>query len=754
MTTTATTKDDVDSDEPENDDEWEAMPPAAGPTPACVVLDPQQESSSPPLPPSEGALDQSSLRLKNREVHFGTVQVREYSRTIGDNPFCSKGAPIALDWDYHQGDPVSLDWHELDRFSGRRRKTSARRLLLDPLQRRMLLWRWGFEIAEIDAAVKRNEQEKRRQSINQLFLPWFVLQEFVVTQQSALRKSCGCHRYSTNNSTTSDDFASELSYQEEKVRQLHQRQFSAVDAEHGGLPPWRQHQHHGQVRRRLSFRKQSSLSLPNDSSSQLSDGGADSTDHNLNNNSDHDSVASARSVATAKVEYKIRTDPRQHDKATEIILCSYERPHMRAFHGSWFGFFIGFIMWFAITPLLGEVQATLGLTKSEIWTSSLAGTSMTVFARAIMGPLCDVYGARKCMAAIVLISAIPCGLTGLVQTARGLSVVRAFIGIAGSAFVPCQYWTSRMFAREVAGTANALVAGWGNLGGGVAQLLMGSALFPLFQLIFQGQDNADELAWRSVFVVPALIAFMATYVYIYQCDDSPKGDFAELVRQQQIEMVSPFWSLGMAIQNRNVILLLLQYACCFGVEITMTNATALYMRDKFGLETAAAAAVASVFGIMNLFARGLGGYGSDQLNSRFGTNGRVVWQGFTLFMEGASVIAFSFVDTLVGAVILLIFLSFWVQCAEGATYGIVPYVNRRFTGREFNYEINWDYEMIVPTDQGRLDREQVNRTSEKAKFKKQQQKPEEEEEEEENKQTNHPHHKNERAIIITCCRYK
>eukprot|EP00977_Amphora_coffeiformis_P028529 scaffold35724_cov160-Amphora_coffeaeformis.AAC.1 len=58
--------------------------------------------------------------------------------------------------------------------------------------------------------------------------------------------------------------------------------------------------------------------------------------------------------------------------------------------------------------------------------------------------------------------------------------------------------------------------------------------------------------------------------------------------------------------------------------------------------------------------------------------------------------------------------------------------------------------MIVPTDQGRLDREQVNRTSEKAKFKKQQQKPEEEEEEEENKQTNHPHHKNERAIIITC----
>ena len=109
--------------------------------------------------------------------------------------------------------------------------------------------------------------------------------------------------------------------------------------------------------------------------------------------------------------YKIRTDPRQHDKATEIILCSIQRPHMRAFHASWFGFFIGFVMWFAITPLLGEVQETLGLTNKEIWMSSLCGTAMTVLARVMMGPLCDVFGARKCMAAVVVFSAIPCGLT-------------------------------------------------------------------------------------------------------------------------------------------------------------------------------------------------------------------------------------------------------------------------------------------------------------------------------------------------------
>ena len=80
--------------------------------------------------------------------------------------------------------------------------------------------------------------------------------------------------------------------------------------------------------------------------------------------------------------------------------------------------------------------------------------------RLVLGPLCDKYGARLCMASILLVSAIPCAMTGLVESAEGLYIARAFIGIAGASFVACQYWTSSMFSREVAGTANALVAGW------------------------------------------------------------------------------------------------------------------------------------------------------------------------------------------------------------------------------------------------------------------------------------------------------
>ena len=36
--------------------------------------------------------------------------------------------------------------------------------------------------------------------------------------------------------------------------------------------------------------------------------------------------------------YAIQVDPKQGDRATEIRLCSFERPHMRAFHCSWWTF--------------------------------------------------------------------------------------------------------------------------------------------------------------------------------------------------------------------------------------------------------------------------------------------------------------------------------------------------------------------------------------------------------------------------------
>lgn len=86
------------------------------------------------------------------------------------------------------------------------------------------------------------------------------------------------------------------------------------------------------------------------------------------------------------------------------------------------------------------------------------------------------------MAALLVLGAIPSGLAGTITSVSGLYTVRFFIGILGGestllyhsfglkswiagTFVPCQAWTTAWFDKSVVGRANALVAGWGNMGG-------------------------------------------------------------------------------------------------------------------------------------------------------------------------------------------------------------------------------------------------------------------------------------------------
>lgn len=106
----------------------------------------------------------------------------------------------------------------------------------------------------------------------------------------------------------------------------------------------------------------------------------------------------------------------------------------------------------------------------------------------------------------------------------------------------------------------------------------------------------------------------------------------------------------------------------------------MYFVDKFGQTTEAAAAIASIFGWMNLFARGLGGFCSDKMNAKFGMRGRLWAQTLLLLFEGGMVIIFANSNSLGGAIAILVFFSLFVQAAEGSSYGIVPYVDPPSTG--------------------------------------------------------------------------
>jgi len=53
-------------------------------------------------------------------VKFTFIQIRDYSITLGDNPSCSYGPPISLDWEYDENEAISLDQYEKMRLSRRK----------------------------------------------------------------------------------------------------------------------------------------------------------------------------------------------------------------------------------------------------------------------------------------------------------------------------------------------------------------------------------------------------------------------------------------------------------------------------------------------------------------------------------------------------------------------------------------------------------------------------------------------------------
>lgn len=159
-------------------------------------------------------------------------------------------------------------------------------------------------------------------------------------------------------------------------------------------------------------------------------------------------------------------------KAIRIDLFSLATPQMRAFHMTWFAFFLCFFAWFGIAPLMPIVREELSLTKDQVGWCIIGSVSITILARLLFGWLCDRIGPRLSYTWLLTLGSIPVMTIGLASNFESFLLFRVLIGVIGASFVITQYHTSLMFAPNCIGTANAATAGWGNLGGGVTQMVM------------------------------------------------------------------------------------------------------------------------------------------------------------------------------------------------------------------------------------------------------------------------------------------
>ncbi len=368
------------------------------------------------------------------------------------------------------------------------------------------------------------------------------------------------------------------------------------------------------------------------------------------------------------------------NKATRIRLLSFNSVQMRSFHLTWFAFFLCFFGWFGIAPLMPVVREDLGLTKEQIGNTIIASVAITVVVRVLVGYLCDRFGPRRTYTALLALGAIPVMSIGLADSYESFLLARLAIGAIGASFVITQYHTSVMFAPNVVGTANATTAGWGNLGGGVTQMAM-----PLIFAAVMTAVADQALGWRLAMVVPGAAMLITAAAYWLLTRDAPDGDFRELRAAGALPPAGSAEGVSLAgflsaMKDYRVWALFLVYGACFGVELTINNIAAMYYFDRFSLGLETAGLIAGLFGLMNIFARTLGGIFSDRAARRFGLRGRVRLLFAVLLAEGLALMLFSQMGHVALAVASMIVFSLFVQMSEGATFGLVPFMNKKALG--------------------------------------------------------------------------
>ncbi|MCO5948332.1 MFS transporter [Mucilaginibacter flavidus] len=355
---------------------------------------------------------------------------------------------------------------------------------------------------------------------------------------------------------------------------------------------------------------------------------------------------------------------------TKLNIFSAKGIQMRTFHITWLMFFVCFFGWFGLAPLMPTIRAELHLTKAQIGNIIIASVGSTIIARLIIGKLCDTWGPRKTAVRLLLIGSLPVFFVGLAHSYTTFLMFRLAIGVIGASFVITQFHTSMMFAPNIKGTANAVTGGWGNLGGGVTNMVM-----PLIFAAIVGFGYTSAEAWRYAMIVPGTMMLVIAWLYYKYTKDTPNGNYDEI--GYKTKSTKTDWSV---LADWRIWALTMAYAMCFGMEVTFDNVASLHFVDNFHLSQSSAGFWAGIFGFMNIFARALGGIVSDKVGKKHGLRGKGLLLAGVLLLEGCGLVLFAQSGTLLIAIISMLSFALFLKMSNGATYGIVPFVNEKNVG--------------------------------------------------------------------------
>ncbi len=405
----------------------------------------------------------------------------------------------------------------------------------------------------------------------------------------------------------------------------------------------------------------------------------------------------------------------------------------RILHLTWFAFFMSFVVWLGLGPIMPFIQEALDLSNQQAKVLLILNVAMTIPARIIVGMLVDKFGPKIMYAAILILGGSISIAFAWAETYEELAMLRFLSGFIGAGFVVGIRMISEWFPAKQTGIAQGIYGGWGNFGSAGAAMT----------LPFIAASMGDIDGWRYAVTFASIAAIAYGIIYFFSVSDTPKGStYFKPKKTGAMEVTSKgdlylyilmniplFLALGvltwklspenmgmLTIETTYAIYLALvatyavqvwkiwhvnahilkkpvpvlhrykfkqvaildwAYLVTFGTELAVVSMLAMFYVSWFELPKITAALLAGIYPFINLVARPGGGWISDKFGRR--KTLIVIFAGIA-----ASFLVLSLVDrewSIWLVVGITIVAGIFSKAGSGAVFAMVPLIQRRMTGQ-------------------------------------------------------------------------
>ena len=406
----------------------------------------------------------------------------------------------------------------------------------------------------------------------------------------------------------------------------------------------------------------------------------------------------------------------------------------RVLHMTWFAFFMTFVVWLSLGPMMPFIQEALALTEQQAKVLLILNVAMTIPSRIIVGMLVDKLGPKIMFSSILILGGLISIAFSWMQSYEQLAMMRFLAGFIGAGFVVGIRMISEWFPAKQTGTAQGIYGGWGNFGSAGAAVTL-----PFIAVGFGGDDG-----WRIAITMASILAIVYGVIYYFSVSNTPKGStyfkpkksgameistMGDLVlyivmniplylalalltwklspTKMGLISLETSWAIyitlvvlfGMQLAKiwhvnaeiiknpvpeqhrykfKQVAILDWAYLVTFGTELAVVSVLAMFYVDWFELPKITAALLAGVYPFINLFARPGGGWISDKI-------GRKLTLMITFSGIAVSFLLLGNVDkdtwSITWVVGLTILGGIFSKAGSGAIFAMVPLIQRRLTGQ-------------------------------------------------------------------------